>query len=269
MSVLFGARRHRRMSRRQRLQVGCRVFRSGLLRGSSAVSSTQSLFPGARRIADTLGGATCHVSISRLFFFLLVLDPDGSGMSDGRGQSSPCLGLGPAPKSPPATFGRLGLTACGSNAGAMDGDPRRLPVSGHEITRRSFGSRRARLPRSHQGRLGWSEMGKVDGKDKRKSRRAGQGWWVSQMQGPSAFLEDFLPLSPFSLLLFCPLFPCPVGCPLRSVDVVPTEPSSKDQRPASTRPRWDAATATAQTQSISFGLGLVTHRRPPALSRCI
>lgn len=172
-------------------------------------------------------------------------------------------------KGPSATFGRLGLTACGSNAGAMDGDPRRLPVSGHEITRRSFGSRRARLPRSHQGRLGWSEMGKVDGKDKRKSRRAGQGWWVSQMQGPSAFLEDFLPLSPFSLLLFCPLFPCPVGCPLRSVDVVPTEPSSKDQRPASTRPRWDAATATAQTQSISFGLGLVTHRRPPALSRCI
>lgn len=154
------------------------------------------------------------------FFFLLVLDPDGSGMSDGRGQSSPCLGLGPAPKSPPATFGRLGLTACGSNAGAMDGDPRRLPVSGHEITRRSFGSRRARLPRSHQGRLGWSEMGKVDGKDKRKPRRAGQGWWVREMQGPSAFLEDFLPLSPFSLLLFCPLFPCPVGCPLRSVDVV-------------------------------------------------
>lgn len=190
-------------------------------------------------------------------------------MSDGRGQSSPCLGLGPAPKSPPATFGRLGLTACGSNAGAMDGDPRRLPVSGHEIIRRSFGSRRARLPRSHQGRLGWSEMGKVDGKDNRKSRRAGQGWWVSQMQGPSAFLEAFLPLSPFSLLLFCPLFPCPVGCPLRSVDVVPTEPSSKDQRPASTRPRWDAATATAQTQSISFGLGLVTHRRPPALSQCI
>lgn len=61
----------------------------------------------------------------------------------------------------------------------VDGDPRRLPVSGHEITRRSFGSRRARLPRSHQGRLGWSEMGKVDGKDKRKSHRAGQEWRVS------------------------------------------------------------------------------------------
>lgn len=169
MSVPLGARRHRRMSRRQRLQVGCRVFRSGLLRGSSAVSSTQSLFPGARRIADTLGGATCHVSISRLFFSCScwILTGVGCLMEEVKAPHAWAWAWDLPQKVPPATFGSLGLTAWGSNAGAMDGDPRRLPAS-----MRSPGAHSDRGFLAHiRAGLDSQRWERSMGKHKRKSRR--------------------------------------------------------------------------------------------------
>lgn len=191
------------------------------------------------------------------FFFSLVLDPDGSGMSDGRGQSSPCLGLRPATKSPPATFGRLGFTAWGSNAGAMDGDPRRLPASMRSPGAHSDRGERGFLTHIRaclDGQRWERSMGKTN-ESRAAPRRTGVvGQSDARPERVSRRLPSSLSFFSSSLLTLTP-FPLSLGSrlsfALRSVDFIPTEPNSNDERPASTRPRWDAATATAQTPSIS------------------
>jgi hypothetical protein len=265
MSVPFGARRHPRMSRRQKApsRVSSLPVRASarLKRGQQhaiSFSWSQEDCGHARR-----GDLPCLDLSTFCSCSCWILTGVGCLM----GEVKAPLGLGTCHKKSPSNI-RVAWPHRLASSCRSDGRRSTAIASEHEITRRSFGSR---LPRSHQGQLGWQRWERPMGKQSKVApARAGV---VGQKKGPSVFLEDFLP---FALTLYLSLFPlslssAPFPLPAESVSCgfVLREPGLKDERPA---PTGRAGTLQLQTHkhNQSLGLGLVTtHRRPPVLRRCI
>jgi len=168
-------------------------------------------------------------------------------MSDGRGQSSSWAW--DLPRKVPQQ-NSVGLASPPGEQCMSDGRRSTAIANEHEITRRSFGSR---LPRSHQGQLGWQRWERPMERQTKVAPAKGSGGRSEERpERVSRRLPSYrsLTLSFFFFLLFRPLRPCLVGCHSRSVDFLPREPNPR-RTPSSDRSRWDSATANAQTQSIS------------------